>query len=47
MLPPGDTVPVVNNLDTEDKAELAATVVVVYIAGDMLVTATANPSVEH
>ena len=47
VLPPGDTVPVVNNLDTEDKAELAAAVIIVYIADEMLVTATANLSVEH
>ena len=47
VLPPGNTVPVVNNPDTEDRAELAATAAVVHIAGEMLVTAAANPSVKH
>ena len=47
VLPPGDTVPVVNNLDTEDRAELAAIVAVAYIVGKILVIATVNPSVKH
>ena len=47
VLPPGDTVPVVNNPDTEDRAELAAAAAVAHIAGEMLITATANPSVKH
>ena len=47
VLPPGDTVPVVNNLDTEDRAELAATAAVIYIVGKILVIATANLSVKH
>ena len=47
VLPPGDTVPVVNNPDTKDRAELAATAAVAHIAGKILVTAAANPSVEH
>ena len=47
VLPPGDTVPVVNNPDTEDRAELVAAAAVAHIAGEMLVTAAANPSVEH
>ena len=47
VLPPGDIVLVINNLDTKDRAELAATVAVVYIAGKMLVTAIVNLFVEH
>ena len=47
VLPPGDTVRVVNNPDTEDRTELAATAAVAYIVGEMLIIATANPSVEH
>ena len=47
VLPPGDTVPVVNNPDTEDRAELAAAAAVAHIADEILVTATANPSVKH
>ena len=47
VLPSGDTVPVVNNLNIKDRAELVATVTVAHIAGKILVIATANPYVEH
>ena len=47
VLPPEDTVLVINNLNTEDRAELAAAVAVVYIVGKILVTAAANLFVEH
>ena len=47
VLPSGDTVPVVNNPDTEDRAELVAIVAVAHIADKMLVTATANLSVKY
>ena len=47
MLPPGDTVPVINNLDTKDRAELAAIAAVAHIAGKILFIAAANPSVEY
>ena len=47
VLPSEDTVPVVNNLDTEDRAELVAVAAVIYIVGEMLVIAAANPSVKH
>ena len=47
VLPPEDTVPVINNPDTKDRAKLAATAAVVYIAGEILITAAANPSIEH
>ena len=47
VLPPGDTVLVVNNLDTKDRAELAAVAAIAHIVGKMLVIAAANPSVKH
>ena len=47
VLPPGDIVPVVNNPDTEDRAELAAAAAVAHIVGEILVTAAANPSIKH
>ena len=47
VLPPGDTVPVINNLDTEDRAELAATAAVVYIVGKILVIAAANLFIKY
>ena len=47
VLPPGDTVPVINNPDTEDRAEMVATAVIVYTAGKLLVTATADARIEH
>ena len=47
VLPPGNTVPVVNNSDTEDRVELAATAGIVYIVGKILVTATANLYIKH
>ena len=46
MLPPGDTVLIVNNPDTKDRAELVATVAVAYIVGKKLVTAV-NIYVKH
>ena len=47
VLPPGDTVPVINNPNTKDRVELAAAAAIAYIVGEILVTAVANPSVEH
>ena len=47
VLPPEDTVPVINNPDTEDRTELAAAAAVIHIADKMLVTAAANPSIKH
>ena len=47
VLSPGDTVLVINNPDTEDRAELAATAAVAYIVGEILIIATANPSVKY
>ena len=46
MLPPGDTVPMVNNPDTKDRAELAAAAAVARIAGEKLVAAV-DIYVEH
>ena len=46
ILPPGDTVPIVNNPDTKDRIELVATVAVAHIAGKKLVAAV-NIYVEH
>ena len=46
MLPPGDTVPIVNNSDTKDRVELAAAAAVAYIEGEKLITAV-NIYVEH
>ena len=43
----GDTVLVINNLDTEDRVELAATAAVAYIADKILITAAANLFVKH
>ena len=39
MLPLGDTVPIVNNLNTKDRAELVATAAVAYITGKKLIAA--------
>ena len=39
MLPPGDTVLIVNNPDTKDRAELAATAAIARIAGKKLIAA--------
>ena len=39
MLPPGDTVLIVNNPDIKDRAELVATAAVAYIIGKKLITA--------
>ena len=47
MLPPGDTVLVINNPDTKNRAELAATAAIVYIVGEILVIAIANLSIKH
>ena len=47
VLPPGDTVPVVDNPDTEDRAEMAATAAVVRTAGKLLVAAAADARIEH
>ena len=47
VLSPGGTVLVINNSDTEDRAELAATAAIVPIAGEMLVIAAANLFVEY
>ena len=47
VLPPGDRVPVVNNPDTEDRAELAATAAIAYIVGEMLIIAIVNLSVKY
>ena len=46
MLPPGDTVPIVNNLDTKDRAELVTTAAVARIAGEKLIAAV-NIYVKH
>ena len=46
MLPPEDTVPIINNPDTKDRVELVATAAVAYIADKKLVTAV-NIYVEH
>ena len=46
ILPPGDTVPIVDNPDTKDRAELAATAAVARIAGKKLI-ATVDIYVEH
>ena len=43
----GDTVLVINNLDTEDRVELAATAAVAYIADKILITAAANLFIKH
>ena len=47
VLPPGDTVPVINNPDTKDRAEMAATAAVVYTAGKLLVAAAADTRIKH
>ena len=47
VLPLGDTVPVMNNPDTEDRAELAATAAVAHIVDEILVIAAANLFVKH
>ena len=47
VLPPGDTVPVVDNPDTEDRAEMAAAAAVVRTAGKLLVTAAADARIKH
>ena len=47
VLPPGDTVPVVNNPDIEARVKLAATAAIIYIAGKILVIAAANPSIKY
>ena len=47
VIPPGDTVPVINNPDTEDRAELVAVAAIVYIVGKILIITIANLSVEH
>ena len=47
VLPPGDTVSVVNNPDTEDRVELVAIAAVTYIVGKMLIIAAANLSIKH
>ena len=47
VLSPGNTVPVVNNLNTEDRVELAAAVAIAHIVGKILITATANLFVEY
>ena len=47
VLPPGDTVPVVNNPDTKNRAELAAVAAIAYITGKILVTATANLFIKY
>ena len=47
VLPPGDTVPVVDNPDTEDRAEMAATVAVVRTVGKLLVAARADARIKH
>ena len=47
MLPPGDTVPVINNLNTKDRAELAAIAAIAHIVGKILIITTANLSIKH
>ena len=47
VLLPGDKVPVINNPNTKDRAELAATVTVAHIAGRILVTAIANLFIKY
>ena len=47
FLPPGDTVPVVDNPDTEDRAEMAAAAAVIHTAGELLVAAAADARIEH
>ena len=46
MLPPGDTVLIVDNPDTKNRAELVATAAVAHIAGEKLVAAV-NIYIEH
>ena len=47
MLPPGGTMPVIDDPDTKDRAELVAAAAIAAAAGKMLVTAAASASVEH
>ena len=47
VLPPGDIVPVINNLNTKDRAELAAIIAVVYKVGKILVIAAANLFIKY
>ena len=47
VLPPGDTVPVVNNSDTEDRVEMAAAAAVVHTVGKLLIAAAADARIEH
>ena len=46
ILPPGDTVLIVNNPDTKNRAELVAAAAVAHIVGKKLVTAV-NIYVKH
>ena len=47
VLPPGDTMPIVADPDTEDRAEIAAAAAVTHTAGELLVTAAADARIEH
>ena len=47
MLPPEDIVSVINNPDTEDRAELVAAAAIAHIIGEILIIAIANISVKY
>ena len=47
VLSPGDTVPVINNSNTEDRVEMAATAAIVCIVGKLLIIAAADTRIKH